>query len=55
MKLTYICCQLDHSAWLTIEAGVGLFLGVTLLLVIVLLIAKHYLVQSGPVEITING
>ena len=55
MTLSYIICQLDHSAWLTVEAGVGFFLGVTLLLVIILLIAKRYLVQSGPVEITING
>ena len=54
MTLSYIICQLDHSAWLTVEAGVGFFLGVTLLLVIILLIAKRYLVQSGPVEITIN-
>ena len=54
MTLTYICCQLDQSAWLTVEAGVGFFLGVTLLLVVILLIAKRYLVQSGPVEITIN-
>lgn len=55
MTLNYIICQLDHSAWLTVEAGVGFFLGVTLLLVIILLIAKRYLVQSGLVEITING
>ncbi len=54
MTLSNILCSLDHSAWLTIEAGVGFFLGVTLLLVIILLIAKRYLVQSGPVEITIN-
>ncbi len=50
-----ILCQLSSSAWLTMVAGVGFFLGVTLLLVIILLIAKKYLVQSGDVNIKING
>ena len=40
---------------LTLLAGVGIFLAVTLLLVIILLVAKHYLVQSGKMKITING
>ncbi|MDE7376054.1 MAG: NADH:ubiquinone reductase (Na(+)-transporting) subunit F [Muribaculaceae bacterium] len=39
----------------TLLAGVGIFLGITLLLVIVLLVAKRFLVQSGDVTITING
>ena len=39
----------------TIFAGVGFFLAITLLLVAVLLIAKHYLVHSGNVTINING
>lgn len=55
MTISYIYCTLPHSAWLTIASGVGFFLGVTLILVIILLIAKKYLVQSGPVEITINN
>lgn len=45
---------LTPQGWLTLLAGVGFFLVVTLLLVIVLLIAKRYLVQSGDVTITIN-
>jgi len=39
----------------TIAAGVGIFLLITLLLVAVLLVAKHYLVHSGNVEININS
>ena len=39
----------------TILAGTLLFLAVTVLLVIVLLVAKKYLVASGNVKITING
>ena len=42
------------ASGLTFLAGVGIFLGVTLLLVIVLLVAKHYLVHSGDVNITYN-
>lgn len=48
-------CTLSPSAWATLYAGVGFFLAVTLILVIILLIAKHYLVSSGKVKITING
>jgi len=40
---------------LSILSGVGFFMAITLLLVIILLIAKHYLVKSGDVTITING
>ena len=39
---------------LTILAGTGLFFVLALLLVIVLLVAKKYLVPSGNVKITIN-
>ena len=38
-----------------ILASVGVFLGVSLLLVIILLIAKRYLSPSGKVKVTING
>lgn len=40
---------------LTLGAGVGCFLIVTLLLVVILLVAKSYLVQSGDVTVTVNG
>ncbi|MDE6171314.1 MAG: 2Fe-2S iron-sulfur cluster binding domain-containing protein, partial [Duncaniella sp.] len=40
---------------LTILTGVCIFLAITLLLVIILLIAKKYLVHSGKVKITINN
>ncbi|MDE6377121.1 MAG: NADH:ubiquinone reductase (Na(+)-transporting) subunit F [Duncaniella sp.] len=40
---------------LTILTGVCIFLIITLVLVIILLIAKKYLVQSGKVKITINN
>ena len=40
---------------LTIVSGVGIFLLITLLLVAVLLTAKHFLVHSGKVKITINN
>ena len=43
------------AASLTLVAGVGIFLAITLLLVIILLLAKHYLVQTGNVKITVNG
>ena len=38
----------------TLLSGIGIFLVITLLLVIVLLVAKHYLVSSGKVTVTIN-
>lgn len=38
----------------TLLAGIGIFLAITLLLVIVLLVAKRYLVSSGKVTVTIN-
>ena len=45
---------LQNTANLTILAAVGIFLIITLVLVIVLLIAKKHLVHSGKVNITIN-
>lgn len=39
----------------TVIAGVGFFLGITLLLVFILLIAKRFLVHSGNVEVNINS
>lgn len=53
--LLNILCQLSSSAELTIVSAVGFFLAVTLLLVIILLFAKKYLVQSGDVTITVNS
>ncbi|KAA6336847.1 Na+-transporting NADH:ubiquinone oxidoreductase subunit F [termite gut metagenome] len=38
-----------------ILSSIGVFLGVILLLVIILLVAKNYLSPSGKVKITING
>ncbi|MDE6346183.1 MAG: NADH:ubiquinone reductase (Na(+)-transporting) subunit F [Muribaculaceae bacterium] len=38
----------------TLIATVGIFLGITLLLVVILLVAKKYLVKSGDVNININ-
>lgn len=53
--MTTLNILLASASMLTLVAGVGIFLGITLLLVIVLLVAKHYLVQSGDVTVTING
>ncbi len=49
-----ITAQVTTST-LTLLSGVGIFLLITLLLVAILLIAKHYLVHSGKVSITINN
>ena len=38
----------------TLLSGIGFFLAITLLLVVVLLVAKHYLVSSGKVNVNIN-
>ena len=45
----------SSATTLTLITGVGIFLLITLLLVIVLLIAKKCLVNSGAVSITINN
>ncbi len=55
MQIMFLPCELSHTAWLTIGSGVGFFLGVTLLLVVILLIAKKKLVQTGDVTITVNN
>ena len=55
MEYLSIACSFTPQAWLTIGAGVALFLIVTLLLVAVLLVAKRYMVQSGDVVITVNN
>ncbi len=49
-----ILLQLSAST-LTLLSGVGIFLGITLALVVVLLVAKRYLVQQGDVTLTLNG
>jgi len=45
----------ESTASLTVWSAVLIFLAITLLLVIVLLVAKHFLVKSGDVTITINN
>ena len=52
MNIIFIPASLAGT---TIITGVGIFLAITLLLVMVLLVAKHFLVHSGDVEITVNG
>ncbi|MDE5785144.1 MAG: 2Fe-2S iron-sulfur cluster binding domain-containing protein, partial [Duncaniella sp.] len=54
MTTLNILCQASAGT-LTVLAGVGIFLLITLLLVAVLLLAKKYLVHSGNVTITINS
>ena len=44
-----------NSTGLTVLSSVAVFLVLTLLLVILLLVAKHYLVPSGKVKININN
>ena len=51
--LTTICLAAD-PATLTVLAGTGIFLLVTVLLVILLLVAKKFMVKSGDVNININ-
>ena len=46
---------LQSTTSLTLLTGVGIFLLITLVLVIILLIAKKYLVNTGNVTITINN
>ena len=45
---------LQSTFWPTVLGGVGIFLVMTLLLVVILLVAKKYLVSSGKVTVTIN-
>jgi Na+-transporting NADH:ubiquinone oxidoreductase subunit F len=53
MNTAYIL--LANTASLTIGAGVVIFLVLTLALVAILLVAKHYLVKTGDVKVTMNG
>ena len=41
--------------WLEIGLGVGLFTGIVLLLVLVILFARARLVASGDVHVLVNG
>ncbi len=54
MNMLSLYIPLMSASGLTFLAGVGFFLGVTLLLVILLLVAKRFLVQSGDVTVTYN-
>ncbi len=45
----------SHAPGATVLAGVGIFLIMTLLLVVILLVAKKFLVSSGNVTVTINS
>ncbi len=47
--------SLQSTLWPTVLGGVGIFLVMTLLLVVILLVAKKYLVSSGNVTVTINN
>ena len=53
--IAYPMMLMSQQATLTILAGVGIFLLITLLLVAILLTAKHFLVHSGKVNITVNN
>ena len=46
--------SLQSILWPTVLSSVGIFLVITLLLVVILLVAKKYLVSSGNVNVTIN-
>lgn len=52
---TAIITALTATGNLTVISGIAIFLAVTILLVIILLVAKHYLVHTGQVKITINN
>jgi len=45
----------DDSIWLEIGLGVGLFTGIILMLVFVILLARSKLVASGAVKVLVNG
>ena len=55
MNATILLTAAAGNPTLTVLAGTGIFLLVTLTLVIILLIAKHYMVKSGDVTITVNN
>lgn len=46
---------IQSTLWPTVLGGVGIFLVMTLSLVIILLVAKKYLVSTGNVTVTINN
>ncbi len=52
---TFAMIALADTGTLTLLSGVAIFLAITLILVIVLLIAKKFLVHSGEVRININN
>jgi len=52
--MTYTFSILLSAATLTLVAGVGIFLLISLILVAILLTAKRYLVKSGMVDINLN-
>ena len=54
MQLNTIICAEDNMS-LTVLTAVSIFLAITILLVVILLVAKRFLVQSGDVTITINN
>lgn len=53
-SLLYITATVSPTI-LTVVTAVSIFLAVAILLTIILLVAKHYLVHSGEVTITINS
>ena len=55
MNATILLTAAAGNPTLTVLAGTGIFLLDTLTLVIILLIAKHYMVKSGDVTITVNN
>ena len=55
MNATILLTAAAGNPTLTVLAGTGIFLLVTLTLVIILLIPKHYMVKSGDVTITVNN
>lgn len=45
----------SSTIWLEVGLGVGLFTGVILMLVMVILFARSKLVASGTVKVLVNG
>jgi Na+-transporting NADH:ubiquinone oxidoreductase subunit F len=45
---------LSNINWNSVLAAVGIFVAITLVLVVILLVAKRFLVASGQVKIKIN-
>ena len=53
INYTLICANSTFS--LTVQTTIGIFLAVTLFLVIILLVGKHFMVKSGDATVTINN